>query len=93
MAVNLSQHCDTDWLSWLASDQSKTPSIRGAGMSQFAPFGTLFRYFALRFAGWVCLCLFGLVSIISSDPDHRACASGERFDTHRSRYKLCWDGR
>ena len=34
-------------------------------MSQFAPFGTLFRYFALRFAGWVCLCLFGLVSIIS----------------------------
>ena len=34
-------------------------------MSQFAPFGTLFRYFALRFAGWVCLCLVGLVSIIS----------------------------
>ena len=34
-------------------------------MSQFAPFGTLFRYFALRFAGWVCFCLFGLVSIIS----------------------------
>ncbi len=34
-------------------------------MSQFAPFGTLFRYFALRFAGWICLCLFGLVSIIS----------------------------
>ena len=34
-------------------------------MSQFAPFGTLFRYFALRFAGWVCLCLFGLISIIS----------------------------
>ena len=34
-------------------------------MSQFAPFGTLFRYFALRFASWVCLCLVGLVSIIS----------------------------
>ena len=34
-------------------------------MSQFAPFGTLFRYFALRFIGWVCLCLFSLVSIIS----------------------------
>ena len=34
-------------------------------MSHFAPFGTLFRYFALRFAGWVSLCLFGLVSIIS----------------------------
>ena len=34
-------------------------------MSQFAPFGTLFRYFAFRFAGWVCLCLFGLISIIS----------------------------
>jgi lipopolysaccharide export system permease protein len=34
-------------------------------MSQFAPFGTLFRYFALRFAGWICLCLFGLISIIS----------------------------
>ena len=34
-------------------------------MSQFAPFGTLFRYFALRFAGWVCLCLFGFISIIS----------------------------
>ena len=34
-------------------------------MTQIAPFGTLFRYFALRFAGWVCLCLFGLVSVIS----------------------------
>ena len=34
-------------------------------MSQFAPFGTLFRYFALRFIKWVCLCLFGLVSFIS----------------------------
>ena len=34
-------------------------------MSQFAPFGILFRYFALRFAGWICLSLFGLVSIIS----------------------------
>jgi len=34
-------------------------------MSQFAPFGTLFRYFALRFAGCICLFLFGLVSIIS----------------------------
>lgn len=34
-------------------------------MSQFAPFGILFRYFALRFVGWICLCLFGLVSIIS----------------------------
>ena len=34
-------------------------------MSQFAPFGTLFRYFALRFVGWITLCLLGLVSIIS----------------------------
>ena len=34
-------------------------------MSQFAPFGTLFRYFALRFVGWVTLCLLGLASIIS----------------------------
>jgi len=34
-------------------------------MSQFVPFGTLFRYFALRFLGWVLLCLFGLASIIS----------------------------
>ena len=34
-------------------------------MSQFAPFGVLFRYFALRFAGWVCFCLLSLVSIIS----------------------------
>ena len=34
-------------------------------MSQFAPFGTLFRYFAFRFIGWICLCLFSLVSIIS----------------------------
>ncbi|NBP49280.1 MAG: LptF/LptG family permease [Alphaproteobacteria bacterium] len=34
-------------------------------MSQFAPFGTLFRYFALRFVGWIALCLFGLASIIS----------------------------
>ena len=34
-------------------------------MSQFAPFGTLFRYFTWRFTGWVCFCLFGLVSIIS----------------------------
>ena len=34
-------------------------------MSQFAPFGTLFRYFAFRFIGWICLCLFSLVAIIS----------------------------
>ena len=34
-------------------------------MSQFAPFGTLFRYFALRFVGWIILCLLGLASIIS----------------------------
>ena len=34
-------------------------------MSQFAPFGTLFRYFALRFVGWITLCLLGLASIIS----------------------------
>ena len=65
MAINLSQHHHTDWLCWLASDQSKNAGVRDADMSQFAPFGTLFRYFALRFAGWVCLCLFGLVSIIS----------------------------
>ena len=49
----------------MASDQPKSASSSGVGMSQFAPFGTLFRYFALRFAGWVSLCLFGLVSIIS----------------------------
>ena len=41
-----------------------------AGGAQFtadwiAPFGTLFRYFALRFVGWVTLCLLGLASIIS----------------------------
>ncbi|MDB9891509.1 LptF/LptG family permease [Alphaproteobacteria bacterium] len=34
-------------------------------MSQFAPFGTLFRYFALRFVSWITLCLLGLASIIS----------------------------
>ena len=34
-------------------------------MSQFAPFGTLFRYFALRFIGWISLCLFSLVAIIT----------------------------
>jgi len=34
-------------------------------MSQFAPFRTLFRYFALRFVSWVTLCLLGLASIIS----------------------------
>ena len=34
-------------------------------MSQFAPFGTLFRYFALRFVGWITLCLLGLAAIIS----------------------------
>ena len=34
-------------------------------MSQFAPFGTLFRYFALRFVSWVSLCLFGLAAIIT----------------------------
>ncbi|MDC0649813.1 LptF/LptG family permease [Alphaproteobacteria bacterium] len=34
-------------------------------MSQFAPFGTMFRYFALRFVGWITLCLLGLASIIS----------------------------
>jgi len=34
-------------------------------MSQFTPFGTLFRYFAFRFVGWISLCLFGLASIIS----------------------------
>ncbi|MFL2841133.1 MAG: hypothetical protein ACJ0BH_00385 [Candidatus Puniceispirillaceae bacterium] len=34
-------------------------------MSQFAPFGTLFRYFAWRFVGWITLCLLGLASIIS----------------------------
>ena len=34
-------------------------------MSQFAPFGTLFRYFAMRFVGWITLCLFGLAAIIT----------------------------
>ena len=34
-------------------------------MSQFAPFGTLFRYFAMRFVAWITLCLFGLAAIIS----------------------------
>ena len=34
-------------------------------MSQFSPFGTLFRYFAVRFVGWITLCLLGLASIIS----------------------------
>ena len=34
-------------------------------MSQFAPFGTLFRYFAMRFVTWITLCLFGLAGIIS----------------------------
>ena len=34
-------------------------------MSQFAPFGTLFRYFALLFVGWITLCLLVLASIIS----------------------------
>ncbi len=34
-------------------------------MSHFVPFGTLFRYFALRFLSWILLCLFGLTSIIS----------------------------
>ena len=65
MAINLSEHHHTDWRCCLAPNQSKNAGIRDADMSQFAPFGTLFRYFALRFAGWVCLCLFGLVSIIS----------------------------
>ena len=65
MAINLSKHHHTDWRCCLAPNQSKNAGIRDADMSQFAPFGTLFRYFALRFAGWVCLCLFGLVSIIS----------------------------
>lgn len=34
-------------------------------MTKFALFGTLFRYFALRFVGWVSLCLFSLAMIIS----------------------------
>ena len=34
-------------------------------MSQFTPFGTLFRYFAMRFVGWISLCLLGLAGIIS----------------------------
>lgn len=34
-------------------------------MSQFTPFGTLFRYFAMRFVAWITLCLFGLAAIIS----------------------------
>ena len=34
-------------------------------MSQFAPFGTLFHYFAMRFVAWITLCLFGLAAIIS----------------------------
>lgn len=34
-------------------------------MSHLAPFGTLFRYFAARYVGWVGLCLFGLAMIIS----------------------------
>ena len=33
-------------------------------MSQFVPFGTLFRYLAFRFTGWIFLCLFGLASIM-----------------------------
>ena len=34
-------------------------------MSQFAPFGTLFRYLALRFVNWISLCLFGLAATIT----------------------------
>ncbi len=34
-------------------------------MSQFAPFGTLFRYFAFRFIGWISLSLFSLTAIIT----------------------------
>ncbi len=34
-------------------------------MSHFAPFGTLFRYFAMRFVAWITLCLFSLAAIIS----------------------------
>lgn len=34
-------------------------------MSQFTPFGTLFRYFTMRFVAWITLCLFGLTAIIS----------------------------
>ena len=34
-------------------------------MSHLVPFGTLFRYFAARYVGWVGLCLVGLAMIIS----------------------------
>ena len=34
-------------------------------MSQFVPFGTLFRYFAVRFVAWITLCLLSLTIIIS----------------------------
>ena len=34
-------------------------------MSQFTPFGILFRYFAMRFVSWITLCLFGLAAIVS----------------------------
>ena len=34
-------------------------------MSHLVPFGTLFRYFASRYVGWVGLCLVGLAMIIS----------------------------
>ncbi len=34
-------------------------------MTHLSLFGTLFRYFAIRFVGWVALCIFGLSMIIS----------------------------
>jgi len=34
-------------------------------MSRLAPFGTLFRYFAKRYFGWVALCLVGLTAVVS----------------------------
>jgi lipopolysaccharide export system permease protein len=65
VAPDPSQHFDTHRHRLLVSGQPETAGIRGADMSQFAPFGTLFRYFAFRFIGWICLCLFSLVAIIS----------------------------
>jgi len=34
-------------------------------MTSFFPFGTLFRYFALRYLGWVTLCLAALTGMVS----------------------------
>ena len=61
-------------------------------MSQFAPFGTLFRYFALRFVGWITLCLLEPRLDYQPDSNGRTCPPRKRFNIFPARYQFPQNG-